>query len=799
MRSFIFFILISALCLGHPSLHANPTSTPSLGQPPAAPKVDLSSSQPVIGKIETEFLGKEAVSKSYLANMIPLSSGQPYTDAAVNQAIQALYNTDHFDDIYTQKREQDGVIDITFVLTPRYRISDITIHGVKGRRRTTLLSKIKSKKDGILSEYHVHQDKHAISEVYKKKGFTQVRVEDKIEINEARGTAQVSYTVIEGERTRIGIIYFKGNEHLSAKELRKQVQIQNKGLATLLKGRGHFEKYAFAEDLERIKVFYQNHGFLDVQVPEESVKVTKNLRNRYFITIAIEEGPRYYLHDITFSGLKLFRADEMLEATTLKSKEPFSPARIELAMDNIRMHYGELGYLDTRTQAERYVHGDGTLSVHFKVKEGTLNTINSINIQGNTLTRSKVILREITLQPGDVFDLKRLRASEAKLRGTGFFKEVHITPEATGVEGKKNLRITVKENRDTMLTVGGQINSLDKLQATVQFVQPNFDIARPRTKFRGAGQHFLIGGSFGARSYDAFLNWEEPWLFDRKLALGTELNQRAHNYDIDYYAEKRRSASIYIRKPLFELVNATLTYQIENISISKVNEHLPQVIKDEEGTRRASKVALALSRDTRNSWMRPTKGNRFEYITQAAGGILGGHTEYWKNELKGIHYIPVHPYRNQTVSLVARGGSIKPLSEDGRVPFFDRYFLGGSSSLRGFRYRGVGPKVLAKNPRKPNGPLTPFSVGGNTFAMASVEYMIDIADMLSVAVFYDAGFVNEKQWDFETKGYSSNWGVGFLIPIMGSPLRLDFGFPLRGDQYLKDKRMNFEFSFGLLY
>lgn len=779
MRNFISFLLLILAAL------------------PLQAKVDPLSGQSVIGKIETEFLGKEAVSQSYLSNMIPLSSGQPYTDAAVDEAIQVLYNTDHFDDVYAKKDQKKGIVDLTFVLTPRYRIHAVEIEGLKNRKKSRILRKIKSKKDGILSEYHVHEDKQVILNYYKKKGYTQASVEETITYNEARGTADILYTVDEGQRARIASILFKGNNSLTSKELRKLIQIENRGLIAIFKGRGNFEKHAFAEDIQRLKAFYQDHGFLDVEISEDTIEIERNAKGSYFITIGIIEGKCYKLHDVTFSGSKLFDNNELLETAKLKSGEPFSPEKAEKAADNIRMHYGELGYLDTRVETQRYIHEDDTVSAHLSIKEGTRNTVHSINIQGNTLTRSVVILREVRLQPGDIFDLKRVRASESALRQTGYFKEVHITPEMTGVEGKKNLRITVKENRSTQINIGGQVNTLDRLQATIQFIQPNFDIARPRTKFRGDGQKFRVGGSVGSRSYETFLNWEEPWLFDRRLALGTDLNQRANSYQKEIYSEKRRSATVYLRKRLFELVNGTISYQIENIDIHDVNKFAPSVIKEEEGIRSASKAALSLVRDTRNSWIRPTAGNRFEYFTQAAGGILGGSTEYWRNELRGIQYIPVHPYRKQTVSLLARGGSIMPLHEDGRVPFFDRYTLGGSTGLRGFRHRSVSPKVLERRNNKKNAPLVPFSVGGNTFGLASAEYMIDALDMLTVAVFYDIGFVSEDSWDFNPQSHSSNWGVGLLIPIMGSMLRLDFGFPIHGDEFLKKKKMHFEFSFGL--
>ncbi len=765
-----------------------------------AARVDLASA--VIGEVKTEFLGKEAVSRSYLENIIPLTKGQPYTASAVNDAIQILYNTDHFEAIRVQEDKKDGKVDLTFFLTPGYRLSDVTVEGVRGLRRSGVLRRLESKKDSVLSDYRIHKDKRSILEYYKKKGFTRATVDETIVYNEARGTAQILYQIHEGKRARVSKIVFKGNKHIKSDLLRKEIRTEKRGLLSFLKGKGFFDKAIFAEDLKRLELFYQNQGYLDVRFPEETLDIKRFDSGQHCITIGVEEGPCYQLRDVTLSGAQLFRSDELLKVTALKLGEPFSPEKVEKAEDNIRMHYGQDGYLDTKIETKRYVDiQNRTVSLHFSIQEGQRNWVNSINIQGNMLTRAVVILREITLQPGDVFDLKRVRASEGRLRATGFFKEVHITPEATGIEGKKNLHIALKENRSSLISLGARVNSLDRLQGQIEFVQPSFDIRSPKTKFRGGGQKFRIGGNFGSKSHDVYLNLEEPWLFDRRLALGTELSQHANSYDSDYYAEKRNAAMVYLRKRLFEQVNGTLSYQLEKTSISDVDINAPKLIRDEEGHRLASKMAFQLSRDTRNSVLRPTQGNRWDAMTQVAGGIFGGDTEYWRNELKGIQYFMLNPYRKQTVSLMGRIGTVAPFGEANRVPFFDRYFLGGSSSLRGFRHRMVSPKELDKNPKEPKGPLIPFSTGGNSFGVVTVEYMIDVIDLLSVALFYDIGFVNAQEWTFNPGHPSSDWGFGLVIPLMGSALRLDFGFPIQGDQYLtkKNKKMNFEFSFGLRY
>lgn len=267
---------------------------------------------------------------------------------------------------------------------------------------------------------------------------------------------------------------------------------------------------------------------------------------------------------------------------------------------------------------------------------------------------------------------------------------------------------------------------------------------------------------------------------EQELAVGFEIYRAESRYMSSLYNELRMGFEVYVRKRLFELVEGRLSYRLEQVDIFDVDDLAPSVYKREQGQRLISKVGFSLTRDTRNSFVEPSRGNRFELTTEYAG--LGGDVNYVKMEGRAAQYYKVSDYGEQIVSILGRAGN---LWETGNrpIPFFDRFFLGGPNNMRGFGFRQVGPK-------EDNEPI-----GGNTYAFWSLEHSIRLADPLRFAIFYDGGFVNADTGDFNPSHYRDNYGFGLRIMVMGAPLRLDYGIPLTKDEN-QDGGGQFYFSFG---
>jgi outer membrane protein insertion porin family len=289
----------------------------------------------------------------------------------------------------------------------------------------------------------------------------------------------------------------------------------------------------------------------------------------------------------------------------------------------------------------------------------------------------------------------------------------------------------------------------------------------------------------GTKSSEAILSFEEPWLFQQQLALGYSIFRTSSDYNSSNYQEIRTGGEIYLRKRLFELVEGRLSYGGQAVDIRNVTPGYKVVYPEKISV--VTNVSFQLLRDTRDKLINTTKGNRIEFNTELASSSLGGDVDYYKFETRAAQYFPLFETQNQVLAILGRVGVLDPYGNTSQVPFYDRFYLGGPYTLRGFAYREVGPKAIIGTDHPP--------MGGDTYGMYSLEYSFDIVEPVRFAVFYDSGFVNKGSYDFSPASYNDDFGFGLRLTIAGAPLSLDYGIPLTGDNYNK-KSGQFNFSFG---
>ena len=749
--------------------------------PPAQPGQPA---DPIIGRIIIRFQGTANVSEQVVRANMQVREGLAMDDAMIDRDIRSLYRAGLFEFIEV-KREMlpDGTVNLVFELTPKFRVLAVRYEGNERVRSRRLEREVKTRVNFALDERQVKDDAEKIREYYQKAGYNQVSVHYDIDRNRATGFGTVTFQIREGPKVKISRVNFVGNENIKARRLRKEMETKRWWMFSWLTGTGRFKDEQFEDDLDKLRDFYREEGFLDVAILPERITYEYPSRDRLVITIPIDEGRQYRIGEVTVSGNKLFPSPLLQFALKQKSGMVFAPTKLDEDVKALEDFYGRGGYLETRVRLLRKPNLDtGDIDLEYEVSESEQYAVESVNIEGNTKTKSIVILRELVLGPGETFDTVRMEISKLRLENTRFFEDVNVTPEVTNIPGRRNLKVAVREGRTGNLTFGAGFSSLERAVVFAELTQSNFDLFNRRSFFQGDGQKFRLRMQLGSYSSQVVLSFEEPWLFERQLALGFTLFRTTSDYNSAIYEEIRTGGEVYLRKRLFELVEGRLSYTYEIVDITDVDPAYADFFPG--GKQNISKVGLTLLRDTRDKIVNTTRGNRAELITELAGGPFQGDVDYYKIEFRGSQFFPTFEFQNQVLAVLARGGIVNNFGDSRNVPFYDRYFLGGPYNLRGFEYRQVGPKDTRGEP-----------IGGKSYGFLSLEYSFDVVAPVRFAIFYDAGFVNTDAYDFNPAQYNDNFGFGLRLFVAGAPLSLDFGIPLTTDR-TNNEGNQFNFSFG---
>jgi len=739
-----------------------------------------------VGSVNIELVEVQTVAEEVVRVNMQTREGMRYDEALIDSDIRSLYRTGLFEYIEVVRDfTPEGRVNLTFILRPQYRVQDVRFQGNDRATNRRLRRETTVRQNSPLDERTVRLDAEAIHTFYQQRGYSQASVTYEIERNPATGMGTVTFLITEGPRVRIGRVTFEGNESLTDRRLRRVMETRRWHLLSWLTGRGRFKDDVFEDDLDKLRDFYREEGFLDVIISEDDATFTYPNPRRMDVHVRIREGRRYHVGETEISGNQLYTEEELRGALRLRQGDVFAPSRLDADVERLRDYYGQDGYLDTNVRVNRRPNVQtGDIDLAYEIQEGSKHFVESIQIEGNTKTKSVVILRELGLGPGDVFNTVRMKTSQRRLQNTRFFDEVTLTPAPTDIPDRRDLRINVREGRTGSVTFGAGFSSLERAIVFAEYSEANFDLFNYRSRFQGAGQKFRFRVQLGTRSNEVLLAFEEPWLFQRELALGFQIFRSETRYLATTYNELRTGFEVYLRKRLIELVEGRLSYRLELVDIFNVSPTAPQVIQQEEGERTVSKVGFSLLRDTRDSLMLTTRGNRVELLTELAGGPFGGQTDYYRLEGRASQFFPVFEARTQVLSFIGRVGTVVPHSGAEQVPFFDRYFLGGPYTMRGFAFREIGP--IEDNER----------VGGNSYGFFSAEYSFDLVEpVVRFGVFYDWGFVNAGRYEFDPSGYNDNFGFGLRIMVMGAPLRLDYGIPITADDF-NDRGGRFSFSFG---
>jgi outer membrane protein insertion porin family len=774
-----------------PSVVCVATASVLVSQAAQAQTAQVPNKAPNVVEIEVQFAGPATVSKDRLLANMRTRVGQPYSEAVVEEDIRNLYSTGNVVNVRIFGEPKGDGVKVIVVLQAKAKITAVEIEGAQQFKLSRLREKISVKPGDAGSEAAMEADRQKILEYYASKGFTDVKVEYKLDVNENLGTAKVTYKIEEGTKTAVASVRFEGNQQIPSKELRKLVKTKKfVPVWSPIVKTGRVSQEQLGEDVVAIREYYQNRGYSDVQIDEPRIVKGKGKAD---IVFSISEGAPYRVGKITMRGGQLFPVEQLMGLTKVRSGAVYSPSAVQADIKALQDFYGSKGYVDFQAGARTTSGGDHVSDLTISIEEGGQAHVGRVNITGNTRTKDKVIRRELALAPGDMFNTVRLEASKQRLNNLNYFSKVDMYPSESGAATERDLNVVVEEKRTGSLNFGAGFSSVDSLLGFVELTQGNFDGSNWHN-FTGGGQKFRTRVQYGAKRKDAIISLTEPYFLDQKLSLGGEAFYHDASYVSDYFSQQDVGFELTARKPLTEFSFARLGYRVDSMEIHSVASDAPAAalaLANKQFLK--SQVFGGVTYDTRDSLFLTRKGERLDISTYVSGGPVGGDIQIYGWNIEGSKYMRFKwdtiLTLNAQASVVDEWGKANSAFADTQgVPLFDRLFLGGSNDLRGFRFRHVGGVGKVKEGGEP--------LGGKTLARATAEYTVPIIDKVRGAVFYDVGFVNGDAYDFSSSMYNADAGLGLRLDLPIGPVRIDYGVPTKKDADLGTSRGRFNFNVG---
>jgi len=718
---------------------------------------------PIVRSIDVQYTGPATISRARVLAQIRTKIGLPYSDTVAEDDIRTLYNTGQFQNVRIfGQPEGDGVKVIVAVQT-RAMLNEIQIDGATRISPKKLRKNLGVKLNTPLREEDLEKGRQKIVETYQAHGFNDVDVTVHVEpIDATRGTSRAVYTVNEGIKGSITSVRFEGNAHFSDRVLRKQMKTRQKTIFAFVDKSGRLDETQLQDDLQKIREFYQNHGYVDVAVRD--VRKERTSGGALQIVIVVDEGPLYHVGKISFVGYKATNEQKLRALLKMKEGDVYSAKAIKDDAKAMADAYGSGGYVDLTVIPESSPARGGLIDLTYRIEEGQRSYVERINIIGNTRTKDKVIRREVLIAPGDVFNTVRVETSKKRLENLGYFSKVETFPVDTGVEGRKNLDIQVEEKRTGSLNFGAGFSTVDSLIGFIELTQVNFDITN-WPSLTGGGQKFRIRLQGGLQRKDAEVVLTEPWFMDRPIAVSFSGFYHEANYLSSLYDQRNYGFSLDVRKGILPYLYATLGYRLENIDAFNIAASASPQLVAETGDSTKSVVTASLVFDRRDNPFLTRRGERITYTWWVAGP--GGTEQIYGFDVEASKYWHL-PW--DTILLVnAEVAGVDSWGDQTKlVKIYDRLFLGGSNNLRGFEFRDVGPKDEDGEP-----------LGGQSMARVTVEYTFPIIEKARGAIFYDTGFVNTNPWDYNFNNVASDIGFGLRLDLPIGPLRLDYGIPIQ--------------------
>ncbi len=721
---------------------------------------------------EIDVSGNKNIAKKTIIKAGQAKKGALYQRGFTQEDSKAILSTGNFEKAQvdvslskgTKKDKEDAAEyqchKITFIVEEKPIFDKIEYEGRKKLSKHAITEAMTLKIKDPYNEIKLEGDMDRIKAKYAEKGYINTDVKFTTTLDDKQKIAIVKLIINEGVRTRVKDVVIEGADEIPAKKIIKQSKNRPGKV---------YKPQLMMEDYGKMTLYGRNKGFSEYDISKPEVTMNDD-KTEISLKYEVKEGPKADFGETSFEGNTVFTDAELAKRLIYRPHKLYNQNDFSATVRDLQEQYANKGYLAAKITPERKIDDKGELNIKFDIQENNIFYVDHVDVSGFENTKKHVLAREITLKPGDRFDYSKIRRSEGKLVNLGFINDVQPEISPTNYPDRVDVDFHVQEGRPGMFTAGAAMSSLDGLYGEVSINHMNLF---------GRAQKISLRTMFGKNILDYTLRWSMPWTFDRPTSFGIDAfntrRYRPYKYDSRAYTEKRIGGRINVG-PRFEedKYYLGLYYSLQNIDISDVvTQYQDEVLT---GSTLISTFGANFAIDTRDNVWDPTTGWRNSIGIDISGGPLKGDLDDWTLSLRSVfNHTLFNIGGNYPVVFVLsnRFSSTKPYGSTKVLPTYEKYFIGGADTIRGYENTGqIGDPS-----------------GNEVFFIANAELRLPLAregrrNIAQLALFLDAGnawnSVEDVKLEFgpNQDQFKAGVGLGLRFATPQLPIRVDWGYGL---------------------
>ena len=719
--------------------------------------------------------GNRRIEAEAILGVVETRKGDRFDQAKLDRDLRSVFAMGFFKDVSTETEDGPKGKIVIVNVNEKPSISRLTFEGNKKYGEEDLKKEAGIKLFSIFNESEVKQSINRLKEFYRQKGYYNAEI--KSEVKELpHNEVALLYAVDEGKKLYITHIEFTGNTKFTDKQLKNLMEVSEKGFFSFITDSGLLEKNKLEFDLQKVAAFYHNHGYIKAKTGEAKIDVgEKGLT----ITIEITEGDQYAVDKVQVTGELIRPEAELLKKVKINKEKYFNREVIRKDMLDLRDLYADEGYAYAEVAPSiREDDQNKKVDITYQITQNRKVRFERINIAGNTVTRDKVIRRELRIHEGEEFSGKGVKDSTKNLNRLGFFDDIDIQTKKGTQDDLMVVDVSVKEKPTGSFSMGAGYSSFDKAIGMFSIAQNNLF---------GRGQKLAGMASIGGRTQEVDVRFTEPYLMDKQLSMEVDL----YSFEREWfeYTKDSMGGSLRFAFPIGfdkEFTRGIVGYGYDNADVTDIASDAAIVIKDMEGNNVTSSITLGIRRNTKDKPWDTREGSLNSISYEYAGDPLGGDVGFDKYLLQSAWYFPL--FKQSAFMAQGRLGLVKQ-KDDQKLPVYQKFRLGGINTIRGYDDYSISPMY----------PGTDDRIGGEKMAILNLEYRFPLLKEQGISglLFFDAGnsWSDDEGYDFGNVKKSVGTGIRWYSPI--GPLRLEYGWAVGAKE--EDKTSGFAFSVGGLF